>query len=499
MKHSRCYLLLLLCCMALALQAQQREHVVQRGEDFATIAKKYAITEQELMDANPTSKQCYVGRKLIIPKHGVPVERKKVTPKSLDIELLSSGENILTKSSATSYQVGQALWRKGKYDEAMVYLNAALKDGETRAYYPLGDCYSKDSMQCYDEVKALDCFNNAIKNTKIKSDEYYWRSCGRLAQRYYEGLGVQKDLGKAKYYAKDFQNYSDNNSRKEAVALLKKIQEEERAVAEKKAAEKRALAAKAAAEKREQARIRAEQLKKEKALADSRRQSNTAAPAPPSRQLASNAPRQNSASSPNNSVGNSNNSARTDLKPFTVKAGMVEMTYYPQPDGSMKSYTRSPCVYCHGSGQCSGCMYAAMVQSAVSYVFICPMCAGTRVCNKCRGKCFTESWGYVDRFNNGYMANDQGSVITSADVQAAKSMRSSSSSSSTSKSSSSSSRSGGTCSRCHGTRIDPMPNSGGSMQSWVGYYNSEGVRCTYCGKYTSHFHDRCHSCNVPSY
>ena len=113
MKHSRCYLLLLLCCMALALQAQQREHVVQRGEDFATIAKKYAITEQELMDANPTSKQCYVGRKLIIPKHGVPVERKKVTPKSLDIELLSSGENILTKSSATSYQVGQALWRKG--------------------------------------------------------------------------------------------------------------------------------------------------------------------------------------------------------------------------------------------------------------------------------------------------------------------------------------------------------------------------------------------------
>ena len=57
-------LFLFLLCMNLL--AQQREHVVQRGEDFGTIARKYGITEEELMAANASSKACYAGRKLIL-------------------------------------------------------------------------------------------------------------------------------------------------------------------------------------------------------------------------------------------------------------------------------------------------------------------------------------------------------------------------------------------------------------------------------------------------
>jgi hypothetical protein len=53
------------------------------------------------------------------------------------------------------------------------------------------------------------------------------------------------------------------------------------------------------------------------------------------------------------------------------------------------------------------------------------------------------------------------------------------------------------CSSCHGTGVNPMPNSGGSMSSWVAYYNSDGNRCPYCGRYDAHYHDRCSSCNVP--
>lgn len=56
-----------------------------------------------------------------------------------------------------------------------------------------------------------------------------------------------------------------------------------------------------------------------------------------------------------------------------------------------------------------------------------------------------------------------------------------------------------TCSACGGTGVSKMANSGGSLSSWVAYYNSEGTRCPYCRSYTSHFHDRCSSCNVPRY
>lgn len=57
----------------------------------------------------------------------------------------------------------------------------------------------------------------------------------------------------------------------------------------------------------------------------------------------------------------------------------------------------------------------------------------------------------------------------------------------------------GGCRSCDGTGVSKTPNSGGSLSSWVAYYNSQGSKCPYCGSYTGHFHDKCSSCNVPSY
>lgn len=63
----------------------------------------------------------------------------------------------------------------------------------------------------------------------------------------------------------------------------------------------------------------------------------------------------------------------------------------------------------------------------------------------------------------------------------------------------SSRRSSGVCTSCGGTGVEKRPNSGGSRQSWVAYYNSQGEKCPHCGGYTAHFHDRCAHCNIPSY
>ena len=239
-----------MCCLAIGMQAQQKEHVVQRGEDFATIARKYAISEQELKDANPTSKVCYAGLKLIIPKHGVPVERKEVTPKPLDIELLSSDDDILTKSSAATYQVGHSLWKNHHYIGALDYLHAALRDGDKRAYYPLGNCYAQDTEQCYNIDDAVNYYRLAISETKDKSEEGYWMACGALASLYLEGRGVDKDLTQAKKLCAEYQRYADADYKKEAENLLKSIRDEERAIAERVAAEKRAAKQLTAAEKR---------------------------------------------------------------------------------------------------------------------------------------------------------------------------------------------------------------------------------------------------------
>ena len=486
-----------MCCLAITMQAQQKEHVVQRGEDFTTIARKYAISEQELKDANPTCKVCYAGLKLIIPKHGVPVERKEVTPKPIDIELLSSDDDILTKSSAATYQVGHSLWREHNYMGAFVYLHAALRDGDKRAYYPLGNCYAQDSVQCYNINNAVNYYRLAISETKDKSEEGYWMACGALASLYMEGRGVDKDLNQAKKLCAEYQRYADTDNKKDADKLMNSIKAEERAIAERVAAEKRAAQQLAAAERRKaQQQAAAERRKAQQQAAAQKRAAQQQTMASKQQQaIASTA-----VSSNVPSASHSTSETSRNLEPFTVKVGMGEMTYYPQADGSMKSYTKMPCIYCHGTLRCAACQYTSMVQSGLSSVLICPMCGGTGMCLKCQGKGYTESWGYVDSNLQGYIADNQGHITTSADVQAAKSMkRSSSSSSSSSSTRSSSSSSSSTCSTCHGSGVHPTPNSGGGLSSFIKYYNSEGTKCPYCANnYTAHFHDFCHSCSVPT-
>ena len=228
MKYTRFLQTVFFWCLALCMQAQQKEHIVQRGEDFSTIARTYAITQQELMDANPTYKVCYAGLKLIIPQHGVPMERKKVAPKPLDIELLSSDKEVVTQSTATAYQIGQALWKYKNYSSASAYLQAALNDGDLRACYPLANCYEQDTARCYDIYKAVDCYHKAVTEIKNKSDEGYWKSCGALANLYQQGLGVDKDLSLAKKFCKDYQRYADKASKKKADRLMSSILSEER-------------------------------------------------------------------------------------------------------------------------------------------------------------------------------------------------------------------------------------------------------------------------------
>lgn len=56
------------------------EHMITRGETFASIAKKYGITEQQLRDTNPKYKTAYAGLKLRVPQEQATVQAPTPQP-----------------------------------------------------------------------------------------------------------------------------------------------------------------------------------------------------------------------------------------------------------------------------------------------------------------------------------------------------------------------------------------------------------------------------------
>ena len=101
------YLLLLTAVLCASLHAQDtRQHVVQRGETFAVIARRYGLTEDEVKAANPNHSVCYVGLKLQIPV--------KVTETSVNgDEPLAAAmpEEAKTETAAERKSSRRAFWR----------------------------------------------------------------------------------------------------------------------------------------------------------------------------------------------------------------------------------------------------------------------------------------------------------------------------------------------------------------------------------------------------
>ena len=243
------FIVALLCAMS--LQAQKCEHIVQRGENFSSIAQKYGITVEELKASNPASSSCYVGRKLLIPNPGQVIERKPAKVEPYDYGLTSSlDDSVLTKSSTTTYQVGEALWKNNKYSEAIVYLNSAAEKGDVRAYYPLGDCYSQSSLDFHNDGTAAVMYLKAIKEMRPKNDVGYIMPCLRVSKYYLTGTGLKKDVKQARYYYNEYKKYAGQPICTEAKLLQKDLVAEEAAIA-KAENEKRLAVAKAERAKRE--------------------------------------------------------------------------------------------------------------------------------------------------------------------------------------------------------------------------------------------------------
>ena len=171
----RCIMLLWALFVYANIVWSQTYHVVQRGETFELIAKRYNIALSELMDANPDEEGCYVGMQLNIPNIGRAVD---------EISFLTSSE-LLKMEEADNYL------KAGRYKKAASAYSEILKNTRTaEAYYGRGISYYnrskyksaiedlKTAMNCSDCTNAIKTHCNELisKAQKLRKEQHSRRS-----------------------------------------------------------------------------------------------------------------------------------------------------------------------------------------------------------------------------------------------------------------------------------------------------------------------------------
>lgn len=125
-------------CFAVA-QTNTIKHTVERGETLASIAKRYATTEAELIELNPDASQfVYVGMELIIPN----AQKQEQTSEKLTYTYSSNTVNHYSKE--TLLQTRDKEYNASDFGfYGLSYL--APFDNADKGYYMIGGEFFSDS------------------------------------------------------------------------------------------------------------------------------------------------------------------------------------------------------------------------------------------------------------------------------------------------------------------------------------------------------------------
>lgn len=99
--------------------AQQLTHVVQRGETFEIIARRYNISVAQLKESNPNIDQCFVGIKLNIPQGAK----------------MSSRLTIVTPQDMVKIDEAASYFKNGRYSKAVSTYTKVLKSCPSSSSY----------------------------------------------------------------------------------------------------------------------------------------------------------------------------------------------------------------------------------------------------------------------------------------------------------------------------------------------------------------------------
>lgn len=210
----------------------------------------------------------------------------------------------------------------------------------------------------------------------------------------------------------------------------------------------------------------------------------------------------NSGNYNNNNRNNNNNSSRNNANDV-VQTWRVDLTgggyidYTRYANGSLKSVTSTPCMFCHATGICGICGGTGGTYNAYTGIYYpCSGCLQTGVCHNCNGTKVHQVTTWVDATgSNAVSVGSDGTVVTNTGGNRSGSGHSHSSSNRNSNSNSS------TCPNCGGTGVEKFPmyvnDPSGALANThgqVGYTHLEGSKCKYCGKWEYHVHLKCYKC-----
>lgn len=186
--------------------------------------------------------------------------------------------------------------------------------------------------------------------------------------------------------------------------------------------------------------------------------------------------------------------------------GMFAIVTKYSEDTYMKSLY-APCSICHGTtkcgncfgyGRCKSCHGTGNMYHGLNDYFPCPLCNGTGICSICKGSgvCPCATGEYPGFMLSNVLTVSPDNVFSTATHNTSNRNNSSNSSRTDGQTYSRSN-----CPKCGGTGVDPTPyeNTYNGYSSFLAYTNSAGNKCPYCGRYTSHHHEKCSGCNVPTY
>lgn len=176
-------------------------------------------------------------------------------------------------------------------------------------------------------------------------------------------------------------------------------------------------------------------------------------------------------------------------------SGMIKMTRYR---ACPNCHASGACGGCYGSGRCGVCHGQGGTVSAGYGTYIpCMLCGQSGRCSMCKGsgKCFCTTMA-----NNPYPGYVIGSTSTiMPDGSTNRETVDYNNYNSQSRSTSSTTRSSSICPDCGGTRLlhkGTSPEYAQPRSELVGYFNSRGNKCPYCGHYTEHWHSKCITCKA---
>lgn len=163
------FLILSSAILSFVLIAQDKTHVVRRGDSFESIAREYSVYESDLREANRLNTKLYVGSKVIITEAIQRKYRDGENQKSYDL-FMNKGADAYKgqqyklaaeyfqralnyKNTAEAYyNTSLSYYQRGKYQESISYGNKCIS-------------YSGSNKQLADEARAV------ISNCRRKLEE----------------------------------------------------------------------------------------------------------------------------------------------------------------------------------------------------------------------------------------------------------------------------------------------------------------------------------------